>query len=344
MKSLIRKASQWKPKNDSDLECDKKLFLDYLIKNCCGHKNARKIDTILDDLRSKMCKKDYKRGGFQQSIIVPFKEETDFYVGTKATKGIYLVTDAEDVVKALNFYRGRIRSEHKHLRNLKSIAKRHNVLKNITISSNTTGSKKIFFDASGVPSLTSSDKFYIVGALIVNDHQAEMKIETLLNAVKDKYGVNDEIKSNDLKPKEYKQILNKLAKIDYEFAAICFVKKHLDSKGFNYSKSFYKYAYQFLIDNILDYVGEVSFCFDEYGTKGDTFEKEFFDYLKNENFGFVLNKVNEIKSDDSKKNGCLQLVDLLVGTVKQKLKSKNGFDVTPWFEEKIISIQYFPHL
>ncbi len=343
MKITHKKALLWRPKNGSDLEHDKKVFLDYMIKHCCGKNNARKIDFVLDEIRPKLRKRDYKRGGFQQSIVVPFKEEKEFYIGTDANKGIFFVVNEEDVVCTLNFYRSRIRAEHKHLRNLKAIAKKYKLLKNLTTKNDNKGKKRIFLDESGTPVINDREPYFIVGALIVNNEDIK-KLNELFVAINNKLGYppEGELSSRRIDSRNYKFILNKLAKIDYEFAAICFVKKYLTSNGYQYPKSFYKQAYQFLVGDILDYIGEASLHFDEYGTKGARFEKEFFNYLKKENFGFVLNKIKKISSEVSGQNKAVQFVDLLIGAVKYKLKRK--FDVTPWFEEKIISVQYFPHL
>jgi len=343
MKTIVKKAALWEPKNESDLEHDKKVFIKYLVEHCQGRQNAKTIDTILQIIRPKLNRKDYKRGSFQQSLVVPFKEEKEFYVGTDATKGIYLVVDAEDVVCTLNFYRSRIRAEHKHLRNLKSIAKKHNLLRNISIKNDHKVKRTVFFDESGTPSLNIQDKYFIVGAVVVNNDDIR-KLQGLFAAINSKLGLppEAEIKSTRLDAKKYKYILNKIAKIDYEFAAICFVKKYLTNKGYQYPKSFYKQSFKFLVGDILDYIGEASLCFDEYGAVGSKFEKEFFKYIKNENFGFVLNNIFKMTSDVSSRNKSLQLSDLLIGAIKYKLKKK--FDVTPWFEEKIISVQYFPHL
>ena len=96
-----------------------------------------------------------------------------------------------------------------------------------------------------------------------------------------------------------------------------------------------------MVDNVLDYVGEAHLYFDEYSNIGSAFEKEFFEYLKKENVGFVLNNVDKLKMVKSSKNKFVQLTDLLVGTIKYSVKGK--FDLTPYIEEKIIDIRYLPY-
>ena len=63
--------------------------------------------------------------------------------------------------------------------------------------------------------------------------------------------------------------------IDFEFAVICFEKEKLTGKGFEFSTSFYN-AYQFLVDTVLDYVGDAKLLFDEYGGRESEFQGWFF--------------------------------------------------------------------
>jgi hypothetical protein len=164
-----------------------------------------------------------------------------------------------------------------------------------------------------------------------------------MDAIYNKLGLSEysELKSNRLKPEEYKWILNKMARVDYEFAAICFVKKYLKSDGYKYPKSLYKEAYKFLVDTVLDYIGEANLYFDEYSNIGSSFETEFFNYLRKENIGFILNNVGRLEMVSSNKNKFAQFTDLLVGTVKYSAKGK--IDLLPWIEEKIIDIRYLPY-
>jgi len=341
---MLKKAARFLPCSNDAVGNDQKVFIDFLIHNCVGKQSALNIESILKILRPKLTK-DYTRGSFQQSILVPFKEQHDFCIGTDPKHGVYFVASGEDATTAINFYRNRIRAEQKHLRNLKTIAKRNNLLKGIKQKEATGEIKSIYFDESGTPSTkeTRSDPFFIVGALIFNSKEAETKALQLVDAILNKLGIptDTELKSNRLKLDEYKYILNKISKVDYEFAAICFVKKHLKSKGYSYPKNLYKNAYKFLVDTVLDYVGEANLFFDEYSNIGSSFEKEFFTYLKKENIGFVLNTVDKIKMVKSNKNKLVQLADLLVGTVKYSAKGK--FDLIPWIEEKIIDIRYLPY-
>jgi Protein of unknown function (DUF3800) len=342
---LLRKARNWQPCTDNAIGQDQKILLNYLINNCVGKQNAVPISTILNMLEKKLSKK-YLRGSFQQNILVPLKEQREFCIGSDPTHGLYFITNGDDATTAINFYRNRIRAEQKHLRNLKTVAKKHNLLKGISKKKASGEIKNIYFDESGTPSIydLKSDPFFIVGAIIFNSKEAEIKAIKIVDAIINKFGASDnmELKSNRLNPSEYKVVLNKLSHVDYEFAAICFVKEHLKSEGYKYPKNLYKQAYKFLVDTVLDYVGEANLYFDEYSSNGSSFETEFFDYLKKENVGFVLNTVDKIKMVKSDKNKLAQLADLLVGTIKYSVKKQ--IDLIPWIEEKVIDIRYFPYI
>ena len=127
MSTPIDKALKWTPQPGDIHGADKKVFLSYLLSNCIGFKSSEKIETILGSLKTKF-KRRYTKESLQHCLLVPLREEIGFFVGT-SSKGIYLVKDAEDALTTINFYSNRIRSEEKHLRNLRVIVQK-NVGKN----------------------------------------------------------------------------------------------------------------------------------------------------------------------------------------------------------------------
>ena len=89
-----------------------------------------------------------------------------------------------------------------------------------------------------------------------------------------------EFKSGKLNTKEYIKVLRELSAVDYEYYSVCFVKEKLYSNGFKFPKSFYKYAFSYLIKNLMDYLGgQVNLYFDQYSNKNSEFEKEFLNYI-----------------------------------------------------------------
>jgi len=342
-KSLLEKAQGWIPKEDDSFGIDKKNFLLYLTRNCIGRSHAISIRKILENVSFS---KEYTRESFQHHILVPLKEEKDFFIGT-CSKGLYFISDGQDAFKTITFYTNRIRAERKHLRNLKKIVKRNKLFKSLDVD--VERSKKIkkfiYLDESGVPSLKNKKQnpYFIVGALVVDGKNPQKQLAPKLDLIRQLLGKERdyEFKSTRLKINDYFIFLRELSTIDYEFAAICFIKDKLKGEGFNHPKSFYKYAYGFLLDYVLDEIGEVNLCFDEYGGINSKFQDEFFKYIERKSVIYPIQKI-QAEMFESKYNPFIQITDVLIGTVKKKLKGND--QLMAEIEEKVIDIRYFPFL
>lgn len=107
----------WAPEDGDRYGEDKKKFIEYLIHNCKGFKNGQSIKVIIKNGNFKY---EYNKEAFQHQIIVPFRESDKIFIGT-SQKGIYFIESSADAKNTLDFYTNRIRSEQKHLRNLKII-------------------------------------------------------------------------------------------------------------------------------------------------------------------------------------------------------------------------------
>lgn len=107
----------WVPEDGDRYGEDKKKFIEYLIHNCKGFKNGQSIKVIIKNGNFKY---EYNKEAFQHQIIVPFRESDKIFIGT-SQKGIYFIESSADAKNTLDFYTNRIRSEQKHLRNLKKL-------------------------------------------------------------------------------------------------------------------------------------------------------------------------------------------------------------------------------
>nr|WP_198290284.1 hypothetical protein [Leptospira noguchii] len=116
-RTLEEIALSWVPEDEDRYGEDKKKFIEYLIHNCKGFKNGQSIKVIIKNGNFKY---EYSKETFQHQIIVPFRESDKIFIGT-SQKGIYLIESSADAKNTLDFYTNRIRSEQKHLRNLKII-------------------------------------------------------------------------------------------------------------------------------------------------------------------------------------------------------------------------------
>lgn len=64
-KNLLEVAQDWFPEADDEYGEDKKLFIDYLVTECCGRKNAKSTNSVINALKNKL-KKVYKKIGLKK--------------------------------------------------------------------------------------------------------------------------------------------------------------------------------------------------------------------------------------------------------------------------------------
>jgi hypothetical protein len=339
-RTLFEKAKNWIPSETDTLGSIKKKFVDYLCEHCRGKDNVKGINTIITELG---LKEMYTKESFQLSIIGPLREVSDLFIGT-STKGIFLVESAQDAFDTIHFYTHRIRSERKHLKNLKLLAKKNHLFEKETIEPKKDTSTVVYFDESGAPDLNNiyEKPYFIVSAIILDGKRPEVMIRKKIDSLKVILSKPQEyeFKSGDFNTKEYELIMKELTTIDFEYCAACFIKPELKTEGFSHPKSFYKYATQYLVGTVLDYVGDAKLQFDEYGGKDSSFKDEFFEYLKNQNSGFPMQKIEQLNMLNSKTEPLIQLADLMAGAIKMELKGYGK--LLNIVEEKIIEIRCFP--
>lgn len=340
MNPILKNAIDWRPSDPQDPHGnDKKKFINYMIDNHCGFNNATSIKSLLKSIPGFATK--YKKESFQHNILVPLREDPKVFIGIRSNKGIFLVTNADDANTTYKFYSTRINSEQKHWRNLRKIAKKYKLFKNYKSTDQKGHRSFVFFDESGTPSLKDSNvtPYFIVSAVILSSKSELKKLDAKFKNLRSifKKDGSFEFKSNKLKNGELRTILNDLYSIDYEFASVCFIKKTLKGSGFGYPKSFYKYAYQMLIDRVLTYTGEANLYFDKYGD--ESFKNDFFAYVQESNLGFPLGKIHEMKMVNSYEEAGNQLADLISGMIyKRELKK---IDLLPLIEEKMKQDIYY---
>lgn len=338
------KALEWNPEEDDKYGKDKKIFLKFIVENCSGKKNALKIEIVIQRIAFEII---YTKESFQHHILVPLREENSFFIGT-SNKGIYFIVDANDALFTIDFYTKRIRSETKHLRNLKKILKKEKSLtQELNYSLNKKKKNSIYFDESGTPSMNNleNDPYFIVTGVIIESRKGKpiLEIDKKLAYIKEVLykPQNFEFKSNRLNENEYRKVLIELSTLNYEFISVCFNKKELYGEGFKYPKVFYKYAFDILLKKIMDYIdGPVDLFFDQYSNKDSSFEQEFLEYIKKNNIEFKFNN-NNLDMFNSSDHPFIQLSDLLAGVIKFKMKKSDSlFEIV---EEKCIDFSIFPY-
>jgi hypothetical protein len=339
-RTLLEKAQTWMPCETDTLGPTKKKLINYLCEHCRGKKNAKGITSVIADLG---LKEKHTKESFQLNIIGPLREVPDLFIGT-STKGIFLVESTQDAFDTIHFYTHRIRSERKHLKNLKLLAKKNHLFEKEIIEPKKDTPTIIYFDESGSPDLNNiyEKPYFIVSAIILDGKRPEVMVRKKIDSLKVILSKPQEyeFKSGDFNTKEYELIMKELTTIGFEYCAACFIKPELKTEGFTHPKSFYKYTTQYLVGTVLDYVGDAKLQFDEYGGKDSSFKDEFFEYLRNQNSGFPRQKIEQLNMLDSKTEPLIQLADLMAGAIKMELK---GYaKLLNIIEEKIIEIRCFP--
>ncbi|WP_061271356.1 DUF3800 domain-containing protein [Leptospira interrogans] len=304
-----------------------------MATHCVGIKNSKKIESLIEEIPFR---ETYSRNSFQHRIVIPFKKEGEFFIGSSSL-GIFFVNDPDDAEHSTQFYINRIRQEQR------KVISRNQLFKEIALKEQEVS---VYFDESGTPDIqsVSTDPFFIVTAIIVNNKKANRELKEQFDHIKRVLHKPEdyEFKSSSLNRKEYQIILKQLSVIDYEFASVCFRKEDLIGEGFSYPKVFYKYAFRFLIMDLLSYTGKVNLIFDEYGGKNSKFQNEFFEYLRSNADGFPIGTISQMEMLSSINESLIQLADIIAGLIKNKVKNK--FDFTRYVIDRAIKIEYFPPL
>ncbi|MEW5797711.1 MAG: DUF3800 domain-containing protein [Bacteroidota bacterium] len=349
MNNFIENAKKWRSGKRDHYGKDREIFLKYISKHCVGLSKAKSIDELLMILNRRFSK-PYSRESFQHTILVPLREEKGFFIGT-GNKGIYLIKNSTDALKTISFYSRRINSEEKHLKNLMMVLKKDNNREKVQYPESDKRIADVYFDESGKPTLSNKreEPYFIVCAVIIDSKNKRYNLlDEKFNFIRkqllqktDKY----EIKHNNLNTKKHKLLLSEISTLDYGFAAVVFFKDKLDNKKFNHSKSFYKFANQYLVNKVLTRLGRVNLYFDNYSGQDEPtqFDQEFKEYIKSKNLFWPIGKINDLQVLDSKKSNKVQMVDLIGGAIR-KAYIGNDFSFLSLIENKQIEIYHFPNI
>ena len=112
----------------------------------------------------------------------------------------------------------------------------------------------------------------------------------------------------------------------------------MTSKGFSDPKTFYRYAFQFLIGDLLTIAWQADLIIDENSTQ--SFQAELETYLRRQNSGLPVSRMGEVKFAASNKERLLQLADLVAGAVRRSTEGEQ----TPLkeIEAKMVNLQFWP--
>jgi hypothetical protein len=339
-RTILSDARDWEPADGDTAGGDKRALLDFLLEHGRGVENAVAIARIKEHAHFSRL---YSREAIQQQLIVPLRDEGRVFIGT-CNRGIFLLEKAEDAEETINFYSTRIRSELRHVRSVKALARRYKLFKKYKSAKPPIGETLIYFDESGTPSLTdaANEPFFIIAAVLVEDRRILKTLPKRFEFIAESLGKpkNYEFRFNRLNKKQRAKVLRELGVVDFQWAAVCFVKARLTSPGFAQAKNFYKYASQFLAGDLLTISSRTELYFDEYGASQSRFDKELQSYLVERNAGLPPEHLKSITMLASGKERLIQLADLIAGVARRA--AKGDPDLLYSIEDKMIDMRVWP--
>jgi hypothetical protein len=339
-RTILSDARDWEAAEEDPLGADKRVLLDYLLEHGRGIENAVSIAHISDEADFS---RHYSREAIQQQLIVPLRDEGRVFIGT-SNRGIFLLEKAEDAEETINFYSTRIRSELRHVRNVKALARRHRLFSKYKSRKPPVGETLIYFDESGTPSMADAkhEPFFIVGAVLIEDRRILKGLPKRLEFIAESIGKPKtyEFRFTKLNKKQRARVLDELRVVDFQWAAVCFVKERLTSRGFAEAKIFYKYASQFLAGDLLTISSRSELYFDEYGASKSRFDRELQAYLIDRNAGLPPDHLKSIAMLPSGKQPLIQIADLIAGVVRRAARGDR--ELLYAIEDKMIDVRLWP--
>lgn len=335
---LVRLAESWRPDPDDPYGEDKQRLIRYLLEN---NRSAANPVTLPQVLREVEFTRSYRREALQHKLLGPLRRDSRVFVGT-SNAGIFLVTKPEDVDATLGFYTWRIRAELRHARNLRALAKRTKLLDNhaTTIPENRERAV-IYVDESGNPNIEDlNPPVLVIGAIVV---ESKKELAGLDHRFRSAFAAINrpeahELRTAGLSVAKHGRVLRELSLLDYQWAAACFDKRKLTSGGFADPKTFYRYAFQFLIGDLLTIAWQADIVIDENSTQA--FQSQLEGYLRRQNSGLPVNRLGSVRFSASSKERLIQLADLVAGAVR---RSTQGEQVPlREIEHKMINLQFWP--
>jgi hypothetical protein len=335
---LVALAEKWTPDPDDPLGEDKKRLIHYLLDNEVTSTTPVTLAKILAEVKFTQ---KYRREALQHQLLGPLRRERNVFIGT-SNAGVFLVTTPEDVDTTLGFYTWRIRAELRHARNLRALAKRTNLLAGYKSKIPATKERAvIYIDESGNPDVGNLDPpVFVIAAVVIQSRQNVAGLEQRFQSA---FAViqrppSHELRSAGLSVAKHARVLRELSLLEYQWAAACFNKAKLTSAGFADPSTFYRYAFQFLIGDLLTVAWQSDLVIDENSTAD--FQSQLKQYLRRQNSGLPVNRLGSVKFSASSKQRLIQLADLVAGAVRRSVKG----DAAPLkeIEHQMIDLQFWP--
>jgi hypothetical protein len=193
----------------------------------------------------------------------------------------------------------------------------------------------------GSPNIADLDPpVFVVGAVLIESRRALAEIEQRFANASDYIGrpADQELRTRGLSPRKHTLVLRELSLLDYQCAAACFIKSELTGPGFVDPQTLYRYAFQFLVGELLTVAWQADLIIDENSTPA--FQARLADYLRRNNSGLPVSRLGAVNFAQSSKIRLIQLADLVAGAVRRSVTGEPG----PLRElsDKLIIVQFWP--
>ncbi len=201
----------------------------------------------------------------------------------------------------------------------------------------------IYFDESGNPNIRDlNPAVFVVAAVIIESRQALADLDRRFRNAFNAIGrpEDHEMKSASLSLRKHVRVLRELSLLDYEWAAVCFHKSNLTSAAFESPTTFYRYAYQFLVGDLISVYPRCNLVLDQNSTESSQLELE--QHLRSMNSGLPVSRLGDIAFADSSKVRLVQLADLIAGAVR--LAASGREHPLREIEERAVSLVHWPRL
>jgi hypothetical protein len=263
MSRLVRLAESWVPEPHDPFGEDKRRLIRFLLDRSVSSANPKTIPTLLREISFT---RSYRREAFQHKLLGPLRRDPRVFVGVSSA-GIFLVTTPEDADTTLGFYTWRVRAELRHARNLRALAKRAKLF--VDHRSKIPDNKEravIYIDESGTPDIHHlTPSTFVVGAVMLESRRDLAGIDQRFRNAFAAIGrpTDHELRTAGLSVAKHRRVLRELSLLEYQWAAARFDKSKLSGPGFADPKTFYRYAFQFLVGDLLTLAWQADLVIDE---------------------------------------------------------------------------------
>ncbi|OGC47097.1 MAG: hypothetical protein A3A94_03570 [Candidatus Portnoybacteria bacterium RIFCSPLOWO2_01_FULL_43_11] len=205
----------------------------------------------------------------------------------------------------------------------------------------------VFIDESGDPGFKlnrGSSRFFVVALVVFEDNGEAVACDQRINLLRREIKLPDNFEFH-FKENSHRirlKFLEAIAPYNFFYFGIALNKdpEKLWGEGFKVKESLYKYACSLVFENAKPYLRNATVVIDKSGHKH--FQVELRKYLKEK---ANINKaiIRKIKTQRSKGNNLLQLVDYIAGVVNRNiLKKKRADEYKKFIVHKEIYVQIWP--